>query len=164
MFRNTCLRPTAWCQQARPARVPIGRVYSYFGSLKQRSLVDQFRSPGVTIRSCDASLREPTGRTYQIIRNFAEKTFEHEGILEKPVLCIPFPLGEPSRHVRDRSQLMQIYSPAGNISHPCEKLNQTRPRLHIVHYALHMLCSSNDSWVVFRIYWRKMVIYGHHNG
>ena len=57
-----------------------------------------------------------------------------------------------------------IYSPTRNISHPSEKFNQTRPRLHLVQHALHMVCDSNNSRVIFRIYRRKIVIDRQHNG
>ena len=42
-----------------------------------------------------------------------------------------------------------ISSLARDISHPSEKLNQTRPRLHLAQAAIHVFCDSDDNGVVF---------------
>jgi len=71
-------------------------------------------------------------RTYQVICNVAEKTFEQERIFNEPVLRVPFPLGEPAQYGKRKSTIqIVIYSPAWNISQPSENLDKTRPGLQL---------------------------------
>ena len=105
-----------------------------------------------------------TASAYQVISNFSEKTLKPERILDKPVPCIAFPLGEPALHdvrpMRQQKIETTMHSPTRDMSQPRENLNQTCTGLYLVHHAPHMLVGSNNVWVILRLDWWKVVVDG----